>query len=127
MSPSGNPLSSNVSREAPREASRRGERRRCGRIPLGLPVRVHFAGRVLAVTVELVNAGRGGCYLRGVTARVGAKVAFGFALPGGGICLVRGRVARAEPQAFAIMISATNETFDALLEGLSGGVAVQAA
>ena len=80
MSPSGNPLASNVSREAPREASRRGERRRCGRIPLGLPVRVHFAGRVLAVTVELVNAGRGGCYLRGVTARVGAKVAFGFAL-----------------------------------------------
>ena len=43
----------------------RADRRRHTRTPVGLPVRVHFAGRTMPVTLEMVDASHGGCYLKG--------------------------------------------------------------
>lgn len=94
---------------------------------MGIMVRAHFAGRVLPVTVELVDVVRGACYLHGVTARVGAKLAFGFVLPGRSVCLVRGHVTRVEPRGFVVAISAANEVFEQLLDDLSARTHVHAA
>lgn len=103
------------------------DRRRHLRVPLGMPVRVHFAGRTMPVTVELRDISHGGCYFRGASAPAFARLAFGFVLPERQVCVARGRVLRVDDGGFAITIDQSNETFTDFLTGLSGATAAPAA
>ena len=55
------------------------ERRLHPRMHLGVPVRVHYAGEVRTLTLELTNVSATGCYFKtsGRHPRVGQWVAFG--------------------------------------------------
>jgi hypothetical protein len=103
------------------------ERRRHTRTPLGLPVRVHFAGRTIPVTVELRDVSQGGCYFRGAAAPHSAKLAFGFVLAENQICVAAGQVLRVDRDGFAVVIDRSNDTFTDFVTGLSGPVASRAA
>lgn len=98
------------------------DRRRHVRVPLGMPVRVHFAGQQKAVTVEMRDISHGGCYFRGATAPTSARLAFGFVLPERRMCVARGRVLRVDGNGFAVEIDRSNETFTDFLTDLSGPV-----
>jgi hypothetical protein len=95
------------------------ERRRHARIPLGLPVRVYFAGRATPLTVELSDVSEGGCYFRGASAPRWAKVAFGFVLPQRRMCVAVGRVLRVDSHGFAATIERRNDTFAEFFTDLS--------
>ena len=97
-----------------------GDRRQYARVPLGMPVRVHFAGRTMPVTVELRDISHGGCYFRGASAPPSAKLAFGFVLPERRMCVARGRVLRVDRNGFAVGIERSNETLTGFLTDLSG-------
>ena len=103
------------------------DRRRHARVALGLPVRVHFAGRTLPLTVEMSDVSRGGCFFRGAMAPAGAEVAFGFVVPGRRVCMARGAVVRVERGGFAVRIARANEDFHAFLAGISVGAVSHAA
>jgi hypothetical protein len=104
----------------------RTERRRHVRSPLGLPVRVHFAGRTVPVTVELSDVSHGGCYFRGAVAPYAAKLAFGFVLPERQVCIAGGHVLRIDANGFAVVINRANTTFTDFLTDLSGPAIAQA-
>jgi hypothetical protein len=92
------------------------ERRRHRRTPVGMPVRVHFAGHTLPVTAELTDVTPDSCYLRGVNAPLGAKLAFGFMLAGTEVvCLAGGRVVRTDKGGFAMFIQRSNPSFSGFL------------
>ena len=99
------------------------DRRRHMRVPLGMPVRVHFAGHQMPVTVEMRDISHGGCYFRGAAAPASARLAFGFVLPERRMCVARGRVLRVDGNGFAVEIDRSNETFTDFLTDLSGPVA----
>lgn len=103
------------------------ERRRHARTPVGLPVRVHFAGRELPVTAELGDLSPGGCYFRGVAAPVAAKLAFGFVLPGRQVCVAGGQVLRVDTAGFAVAINRANSAFFDFLASVSLGPGARAA
>jgi hypothetical protein len=103
------------------------ERRRHTRTSVGMPVRVHFAGRTVPVTVELRDVSRTGCYFNGATAPKSAKFAFGFVLPDQQVCIAAGQVLRVDRNGFAAIISRTSEAFADYLVNLSGSVATHAA
>jgi hypothetical protein len=103
------------------------ERRRHARTPVGLPVRVHFAGHELPMTAELGDLSSGGCYFRGLSAPLSSKVAFGFVLPGRRVCVAGGRVLRIEGAGFAVAIDRTNQAFRDFLSGISSQSNAQAA
>jgi hypothetical protein len=96
------------------------DRRRHPRVPLGMPVRVHFAGRTVPVTVELRDISHGGCYFRGASAPAFARLAFGFVLPERRVCVARGRVLRVDGGGFAITIDHSNDVFTNFVTDLSG-------
>ncbi|MEO5767466.1 MAG: PilZ domain-containing protein [Polyangia bacterium] len=96
------------------------DRRRHPRVPLGMPVRVHFAGHTMPVTVELRDISHGGCYFRGATAPAFARLAFGFVLPQRRVCVAHGRVLRVDGGGFAITIDRSNDVFTDFLTDLSG-------
>ncbi|MES1204772.1 MAG: PilZ domain-containing protein [Pseudomonadota bacterium] len=96
------------------------ERRRHVRVPLGLPVRVHFAGRTAPLTVELADVSEGGCYFRGAAAPATAKLAFGFVLPDRQVCVAAGKVLRVDDRGFAATIDRANGTFTHFFLELSG-------
>lgn len=96
------------------------DRRRHPRVPLGMPVRVHFAGHTMPVTVELRDISLGGCYFRGAAAPRSARLAFGFVLPERRVCVARGRVLRVDGDGFAITIDRSNTVFNQFLTDLSG-------
>lgn len=98
------------------------DRRRHMRVPLGMPVRVHFAGHQMPVTVEMRDISHGGCYFRGAAAPTSARLAFGFVLPERRVCVARGRVLRVDGNGFAVEIDRSNETFTDFLTDLSGPV-----
>lgn len=98
------------------------DRRRHLRVPMGMPVRVHFAGQDTPATVELRDISHGGCYFRGVTAPPYARLAFGFVLPERRVCVARGRVLRVDGGGFAITIDSSNDVFRDFLNGLSGPI-----
>lgn len=98
------------------------DRRRYIRTPVGLPVRVHFAGRTLPVTLEMADASHGGCYLKGASAPPAAKLALGFTL-GDDTCLAAGRVLRVDRSGFAVVLDRANNTFTEFLTSLSGQIA----
>jgi PilZ domain len=95
------------------------DRRRHPRKAVGLPVRVHFAGGVQSVTVELRDVSPGGCYFSGAVPR-SSKFAFGFRMPGGQVCLAAGQVLRVDRAGFAAILSRSTEAFDGFVERLSG-------
>lgn len=97
------------------------DRRRYTRTPVGLPVRVHFAGRTMPVTLEMADASHGGCYLRGASAPHAARLALGFTL-GDDTCLAAGRVLRVDRSGFAVVLDRANGTFTEFLTSLSGQV-----
>ena len=96
------------------------DRRMHPRVPLGMPVRVHFSGHTMPVTVELRDISHGGCYFRGAVAPRFARLAFGFVLPEKRVCVARGRVLRVDDNGFAITIDRSNESFIEFLTDLSG-------
>lgn len=96
------------------------DRRRYVRTPVGLPVRVHFAGRTLPLTLELADASHGGCYLRGAAAPAASKLALGFSLGDDTTCLAAGRVLRVDRNGFAVVLERANEPFTEFLTSLSG-------
>jgi hypothetical protein len=106
---------------------RASERRRYPRIPVGLAVRVHFAGRTIPLTVELADVSRGGCYFQGASAPADARVAFGFILPGRQVCVAAGQVLRVDPRGFAVAVDRANEGFTEFLSCVSGPIAASAA
>ena len=102
------------------------DRRRHARAVLGLPVRVHFAGRTLPLTVELIDVSMGGCYFRGASAPAGAKVAFGFVMPGRRLCVARGQVVRLAERGFAIAIERANPAVIDFVAGLTPSASASA-
>jgi hypothetical protein len=94
------------------------DRRRHPRKPVGLPVRVSFAGGV-QVTIELRDVSPGGCYFSGVAVPRYAKFAFGFRMPGGQVCLAAGEVLRVDRAGFAAILSRSTDAFDTFVERLS--------
>jgi len=98
------------------------ERRRHTRASIGLPVRVHFAGRTVPVTVELRDVSLSGCYFTGVTATPDQRLAFGFVLPEKRVCVANGRVVRADRNGFAVELDRSNDGFTDFLNGLSGPI-----
>jgi len=103
------------------------ERRRHKRTPVGLPVRVHFAGHELPLTAEMSDLSPGGCYFRGVSAPLDSKLAFGFVLPGRRVCVAGGRVLRVDGGGFAVEINRANVAFCDFLAGISADPDVRAA
>lgn len=99
------------------------ERRRHRRTPVGVPVRVHFAGRTMPVSAELGDLSPGSCYLRGVCAPANAKLAFGFVLSGTEVCLAAGRVVRTDSGGFAMFIQRSNPAFSGFLDAVCGAQA----
>jgi hypothetical protein len=91
------------------------ERRRHRRTPVGLQVRVHFAGHTMPVTAELSDVTPESCYLRGISAPPDAKLAFGFMLAGAEVCLAAGRVVRTDKHGFAMFIQRSNPAFTGFL------------
>jgi hypothetical protein len=87
------------------------ERRRHRRTPVGVSVRVHFAGRTMPTSAELIDLSPQSCYLRGVTAPTNAKLALGFILHGKQICLAAGSVVRVDKAGFAMTIRRCNPAF----------------
>lgn len=85
-----------------------------------MPVRVHFAGRTLPLTLELADASHGGCYLRGAAAPQAAKLALGFSMGSDTTCLAAGRVLRVDRNGFAVVLERANESFTEFLTSLSG-------
>ena len=91
------------------------ERRRHRRTPVGLQVRVHFAGHTMPATAELTDVTPESCYLRGVAAPANSKLAFGFMLGGTDVCLAAGRVVRTDPCGFAMFFHRSNPAFSGFL------------
>ena len=94
---------------------------------MGLPVRVHFAGRTTPLTVELADISPTGCYFRGAAAPKAARMAFGFVLPDREMCLVAGKVLRVDRNGFAVTIERANNTFADFFIRMSGPVSIHAA
>ena len=72
----------------------------------------------MPVTVELGDLSHGGCYFRGVAAPMGAKLAFGFVLPGRRVCVASARVIRVDAGGFAATLDRTNASFDGFMTEL---------
>ncbi len=90
------------------------ERRRNSRFPLGLPVRIHFAGAPAPITVELMDLSASGGRLRSATqtARLDQGAAMAFVLPGQRPCLAKGRVVRIGASGeFALRLDKVNDAF----------------
>jgi hypothetical protein len=96
------------------------DRRRHTRTPVGVSVRVHFAGRTVPVTLELADASHGGCYFKGAAAPPAAKLAFGFTPVESPTCLAAGRVLRVDRNGFAVVLDRSNDEFSEFLTSLSG-------
>jgi PilZ domain len=103
------------------------ERRRHTRTPIGLPVRVHFSGQTLAVTIELSDISMTGCYFSGASAPTEATLAFGFVLPHRELCLARARVVRVDRSGFAARLERVNGAFAEFVSSLSQAIPASAA
>ena len=98
------------------------ERRRHPRIFLGLPVRVHYAGVLKSMTLELCNLSLEGSYFHtaGAKPRRGQWVAFGFVTADRLVCAARGRVVRVDDGGFALQLEGTNSAFESFVMDISG-------
>ena len=96
------------------------ERRRHRRTPVGVSVRLHFAGRTIPASAELIDLSPQSCYLRGVSAPQNAKLALGFMLHGTEVCLAAGQVVRVDKAGFAMSIKRSNPAFSTFVSNVCG-------
>lgn len=103
----------------PREGQ--GERRYHPRIHLGVPVRVHYAGEVRTLTLELANVSATGCYFKTSEGRprVEQWIAFGFVDANRSVCTACGRAVRIDELGFAVRFERINQAFRDFLDGLA--------
>ncbi|MBC8132876.1 MAG: PilZ domain-containing protein [Deltaproteobacteria bacterium] len=90
------------------------DRRRNARFMLGLPVKLHLAGVLEPLTVEVMDLSACGGRFRSATqtARLHQNAAIMFLLPGPRRCLAKGRVVRTEASGeFALHLDRVNEAF----------------
>lgn len=100
----------------------RRERRRHSRFPLGLPVKVHLAGRTDPITVELMDIAEGGVRFRALSdeVRLDERAAFGFVLPDQPACMAKGRVVRIDGGGeFVLSLEHANDAFRGFLGSLA--------
>lgn len=104
-----------------RSGSRLKERRTNPRIYLGVPVRVHYAGEVRTLTLEMANVSADGCYFKTNERRprVGQWIAFGFVEENRSVCTACGRAVRTDALGFAVHFERTNESFRNFVEDIS--------
>jgi len=97
------------------------ERRRYPRTFLGVPVRVHFAGILKSLNLELFDVSIEGSYFRtsGPKPRRGQRVAYGFVTADLLVCAARGRVVRVEESGFALQLEGTNSAFQNFVADVS--------
>jgi hypothetical protein len=97
------------------------ERRYHPRVHLGVPVRVHYAGEVRTLTLELSNVSSAGCYFKTNERRprLGQWIAFGFVEANRSVCTACGRAVRNDEQGFAVRFERTNESFRSFLDEIS--------
>ena len=97
------------------------EQRRHPRTYLGVPVRVHFAGVLKSLTLELSDISIEGSYFRsaGPKPRRGQWVAYGFVTADRLVCAARGRVVRVDDAGFALQLESTNSDFQSFIAGIS--------
>jgi hypothetical protein len=97
------------------------ERRNHRRVYLGVPVRVHYAGEVRTMTLELENVSAEGCYFKtsGRRPRVGQWIAFGFVEANRSVCTACGRAVRNDEQGFGVRFERINDSFRSFVEEFS--------
>ena len=97
------------------------ERRDHPRIHLGVPVRVHYAGEVRTLVLELANVSATGCYFTTSEhrPRVGQWIAFGFVDENRTVCTACGRAVRIDGQGFAVRFERINQAFRGFLDQMS--------
>ena len=98
------------------------ERRNHHRIHLGVPVRVHYAGEVRTLTLELTNVSATGCYFKTDEQQpyLGQWVAFGFVEVNRAVCTACGRAVRSDERGFAVKFERVNDAFRSFLGDISG-------
>ena len=98
------------------------ERRKRPRFPLGLPVRVHLAGKSDPITAEVVDLSARGGRFRCIdeTVQVNQTASFAFVLPDQRHCVAKGRVVRADDSGeFAVKLSNANRAYLGFVGGLA--------
>lgn len=100
------------------------ERRNHSRIHLGVPVRVHYAGDVHTLTLELANVSASGCYFKtGETRpRLGQWVALGFVEANRAVCTACGPAVRVDKDGFAVRFERINHSFRTFLGDISSPI-----
>jgi hypothetical protein len=103
------------------------ERRKRPRFPLGLPVRVHLAGKSEPITAEVVDLSARGGRFRCIDeiVQVNQTASFAFVLADQKHCVATGRVVRANDNGeFAVKLSNANRAYLGFVGGLVGWAAV---
>lgn len=98
------------------------ERRKRPRFPLGLPVRVHLAGKSDPITAEVVDlSARGGRFrCLDEIVHVNQAASFAFVLPDQKHCIAEGLVIRADDTGeFAVKLSNANRAYLGFVGGLA--------
>jgi len=97
------------------------ERRDHPRIHLGVPVRVHYAGEVRTLVLELANVSSTGCYFTTSERRprIGQWIAFGFVEQNRSVCTACGRAVRIDEHGFGVRFERINQAFRTFLEDVS--------
>jgi hypothetical protein len=106
----------------PERAPRAENRRRHPRIPVGLPVEIHLAGRDTPLTVELTDIAAGGVRFRALSSDVKTeqRATFMFVVAGRGACAAEGRVTRVDPSGeFIVVLDKTSPDFRAFVSSLA--------
>ena len=103
------------------------DRRRGLRIPLGLPVTLHMAGRPRRLTVEIVDLSAHGVRLRAPddTFRVGERGSLHFVLSEGRACAAGGHVLRVDQS--GVVVLALDEANKAFVDFLAALTSLSAA
>jgi hypothetical protein len=87
-----------------------------------VPVRVHYAGEVRTLVLELANVSATGCYFKTAEQhpRIGQWVAFGFVEANRSVCTACGRAVRSDEQGFAVKFERINAAFRSFVGDISG-------
>jgi hypothetical protein len=114
----------NGAREAAGDASHPNtpNRRREARVPVGLPVDVHFAGHATPIAMELIDIARHGVRFRslGDEATVGERATFAIFAPEYGKCTAEGHVARVQAGGeFIVALDRANKSFKDFVDALA--------
>lgn len=97
-------------------------RRRHPRIPVGLPVEVHLAGRESPLTVELTDIAAGGVRFRAPSngVKLDQRAKFMFIAAGRGACAAEGHITRVDKSGdFIVVLDKTSPDFRAFVSSLA--------